>query len=120
MNYRSPGNHRQNSKSSPRNPNNHNNSNDDTNNNTIIVNNDNDNNSIGIKHTTTYYYILLHTTTYYYILLHILPMVTSSYIFRSRRGRPERRPRENMVGVNMVLAEYPQSTLYHRICIVHV
>ena len=30
------------------------------------------------------------------------------------------RPRENMVGVNMVLAWYPQNTLYHRICIVHV
>ena len=34
--------------------------------------------------------------------------------------KEECRPRENMVGVNMVLAEYPQHTLYHRICIVHV
>ena len=32
---------------------------------------------------------------------------------------PTRR-RENMVGVNMVLALYPQNTLYHRIYIVHV
>ena len=30
------------------------------------------------------------------------------------------RPRDNMVGVNMALALYPQNTLYHRIYIVHV
>ena len=29
------------------------------------------------------------------------------------------RPRENMVGVDMVLAQYPQNTLYHRIYIIH-
>ena len=29
------------------------------------------------------------------------------------------RPRENMVGVDMVLAQYPNNTLYHRIYIIH-
>ena len=29
------------------------------------------------------------------------------------------RPREDMVGVDMVLAQYPQNTLYHRIYIIH-
>ena len=36
----------------------------------------------------------------------------------SRRAHARRR--EQMVGVNMVLALYPQNTLCHRICIVHV
>ena len=29
------------------------------------------------------------------------------------------RPRENMVGVDMVLAQHPQNTLHHRIYIIH-
>ena len=29
------------------------------------------------------------------------------------------RPRENMVGVDMVLAQYPQITPYHRTYIIH-
>ena len=34
---------------------------------------------------------------------------------QERPASPGIRRRENMVGVNMVLAEYPQNTLYHRI-----
>ena len=36
------------------------------------------------------------------------------------RALAEERPSENMVGVNMVLAQGPQHTLCRRICIVHL
>ena len=46
--------------------------------------------------------------------------IVSSHLVRSRAVHSRTiRPRENMVGVDMVLAQYPQHTLYHRIYIIH-
>ena len=54
---------------------------------------------------------------YIYKETHVLQMAQMAWILPVPRRS---RPRENMVGVDMVLAQYPQNTLYHMIYIVHV
>ena len=63
---------------------------------------------------------LLSFTSVSLVLRVSLPMYSYREVRRLGLAVRQARRRENMVGVNMVLAWYPQTTLYHRIYIVHV
>ena len=68
-----------------------------------------------------YVYIYIYIYIYIYSALPEAPSLSfSDSLRRSGRWTGLGRRRENMVGVNMVLAQYPQTTPYHRIYIVHV
>ena len=71
----------------------------------------------------TYVYIYTHTYIHTYIYTYITYMRGAEEAAPrkrdARKGDRGCRPRENRDGVNMVLAQYPQNTLYHWIYIIH-